>query len=295
MRRAAPRLLVLGAAVLALALEAAQPAAAEAVSSAQVRALAQAAAAGDAAALDRLREVDTVDGRAMRLRPLLAAGGAALDDRLRALADGAVAAAPGTADPQAQASAILDQPRYRGSPVPRPLHGVIAWIGDKARWIWDKVSWPVEGIGEHVPGGARVVWTLLALALLVGVAIVVGRISLQRGGVQIERAGASRRERPEAPEALEREADAAERAGELGVALRLRFRAGLIRLARARVIPLRGSIRTGEVRRVLRSRDFDELAKAFDEVVYGGRPARPDDLVTAKTVWPRVLETVGKR
>ena len=179
--------------------------------------------------------------------------------------------------------------------MPRPLNGVIAWIGDKAAWIWDKVSWPVERIGDHVPGGAAVIWTLLAVALLIGVAIVVGRISLQRGGVQIERAGAARRERPEAPEWLEGQADAAERAGDLGGALRLRFRAGLIRLARARVIPLRGSIRTSEVRRVLRSRDFDELAQAFDEVVYGGRPARPDDLVTAKTVWPRVLEAVGKR
>ena len=179
--------------------------------------------------------------------------------------------------------------------MPRPLHGVLAWIGDKAAWVWDKVSWPVDRVGKYVPGGARVIWTLLALALLVGVAILVARISLQRGGVQIERAGASRRERPEAPEALEREADAAERAGELGVALRLRFRAGLIRLARARVIPLRGSIRTGEVRRALRSRDFDELATAFDEVVYGGRPARTDDLVTAKTVWPRVVEAAGKR
>ena len=66
MRRAA-----LAAAVLALV--AAPSALGDSATSSQVQALAKAAAQGDAAALAQLRSIDVVDGREMRLAPLLAA------------------------------------------------------------------------------------------------------------------------------------------------------------------------------------------------------------------------------
>ena len=73
------------------------------------------------------------------------------------------------------------------------------------------------------------------------------------------------------------------------MALRLRFRAGLLRLGRARVLPLRPSLRTREARRALRSSRFDRLARDFDEVVYGGRSPSAADVETARTEWPRVV------
>jgi hypothetical protein len=91
------------------------------------------------------------------------------------------------------------------------------------------------------------------------------------------------------PDELERLAAEAEYRGDLEIALRLRFRAGLLRLAQARVLPARPSLRTFEARRVLRDPRFDRLARDFDEVVYGRRPARPDDLVAAREEWPHVL------
>ena len=61
--------------------------------------------------------------------------------------------------------------------------------------------------------------------------------------------------------------------GDLEAALRLRFRAGLLRLDARGAIEFRPSISTHEVRRALRSEDFDALAATFDDVVYGGRAA----------------------
>ncbi len=75
----------------------------------------------------------------------------------------------------------------------------------------------------------------------------------------------------EDPDELERAADAAERAGRLDDAVRLRFRAGLLRLGSRGAIRYRPSVTTGEVRRVLGSDTFDELARTFEAVAYGGQ------------------------
>jgi len=96
--------------------------------------------------------------------------------------------------------------------------------------------------------------------------------------------------RDEDPRALEARADAAEAAGDLEAALRLRFRAGLLRLDARGAIDFRPSISTIEVRRRLHDDDFDALAATFDDVVYGGRPPAADDLAAARERWPRVIE-----
>jgi hypothetical protein len=97
------------------------------------------------------------------------------------------------------------------------------------------------------------------------------------------------------PDALEREADEAERAGDLQRAVRLRFRAGLLRLGDRGAIRYRPSVTTGEVRRTLRSSRFDGLAGTFEEVTYGGREADPPDVDAARREWPHVLEESIRR
>ena len=89
------------------------------------------------------------------------------------------------------------------------------------------------------------------------------------------------------PKALDRRAAEAEAAGDLEAALRLRFRAGLLRLDARGAISFRPSISTHEVRRALRSEDFDALAATFDDVVYGGRPPQDEDVERrARERWP---------
>jgi hypothetical protein len=121
------------------------------------------------------------------------------------------------------------------------------------------------------------------------------RISRRRSGVASERWRRERRPGRIEPGDLERKADEAERNGDLELALRLRFRAGLLRLGYADVVPLRDSLTSGEARRRLRLPEFDLIAATFDEVVYGRRAPVRDDLEQARSGWPRVLQAVTAR
>ncbi len=130
--------------------------------------------------------------------------------------------------------------------------------------------------------------TLAAVVLALLVAVLVAPV-LRRRGARAEAAAARRPTGAVDPVALEREADAAEARGDLDRALRLRFRAGLARLALGRRIARETSLTSAELSRRLGSPRFDELARTFDEVVYGRRPASPAEVEAAREGWPRVL------
>jgi hypothetical protein len=100
------------------------------------------------------------------------------------------------------------------------------------------------------------------------------------------RAGAIERQEPGE---LERLADAAEASGDLQRAVRLRFRAGVLRLEQIGAVR-QGSTRTnGEIRRTLRSQTFDSLAADLESIVYGGAPATAQQVVGARDGWPVVV------
>ena len=273
------------AVVLAAAALAAAPVAA-AETAAQVRVLA-ARAARDPAALAQLERIRVVDGRPVDLRAALGgASGPELRARLHELAAPQPGAAPGRLDAGAAARSILRERRFRVSDVPRPLHGVLAWLGRGLH----RLSRPLARLARHFPGGEAVGWFVLAAAAVGLTALVAVRVGRRRAGRLSEQVHARSRGRELDPVQLEREADAAEARGDLELALRLRFRAGLLRLGRADVIPRRDSLTNAEARRLLHSPEFDRLSRDFDDVVYGGEPADPERLAEARACWPRVLE-----
>jgi uncharacterized protein DUF4129 len=276
----------LALAVVLAALVLAPAAEATSATSAQVRALA-ARSGSDAQALAALRAVDRVDGRPADIRGALAgASGAALRARLRALAGSGQVAETG--DPAADARQITSGHRFHETPVPRPLHGTLAWLGQKLRWFHKPFDW----LAGRVPGGASVLWLILA-ALVVGAAIVAAtRLARRRAGAAIERSQRLRQPGEPDPAQLEAEADEAERQGDLERALRLRFRAGLLRLARADAIPPERSLTSGDVRRALHLAEFDGIATSFDEVVYGRRPASAEEVAASREAWRAVLDRV---
>jgi hypothetical protein len=276
----------LAVAVLVLAAVGAPSAAADSLSGGELRRLAEQAAAGDEGALERLRQVDEVDGRAVDVRAALSgASGEQLRERLDALADAEPTHRARPAAARADAEAILAERRFRGTESPRPLRRLLEWIGDRLNPLTDRIS----AAADRAPGGERWFWLGVAAAVVVAVAVVSARTARRRVAALeavATRGAVAGRERPEE---LEHAADDAERSGDWERALRLRFRAGLLRLDEARVLPFRESITTGEVARRLRSRDFEGLARAFDEVVYGRRAARADDASAAREGWRRVL------
>ena len=293
--RGAPRLG--GAVALLLALCAAAPAAAGAteVTRAELAALAERARTDDAA-LAELREVDRVDGRPYAIEDALAgAEGERLDDRLEEIAalDGSAdGAEPGGA--QGDAQDILDGNRYEGSDVPRPFKGVLDEIGELLDPIGEWIEEAFDDVARAVPGGDATLWSLTAALILI-VLLTLGRRTLRaRAKAGSERRTDAEAPQREAPVSLERAAEEAERAGELEKALRLRFRAGLLRLDERDAIQFRPSISTREVSRALRSPEFDQLAALFDGVAYGGERATREDLDASRRGWDAVLRGAGR-
>ena len=189
------------------------------------------------------------------------------------------------AEAREQARQILAERRFHGSHLPRPFHGVLSWLARHLHFLARFWHW----LGGWV-GGTDILWTITGVIVVAIAAYVALRLARRRTGYEATAFQRQTQAGEEDPRALDKEAEEAERRGDLATALRLRFRAGLLRLGRARVLPLRPSLRTREARRALRNPRFDRLADDFDEVVYGGRNPVPDDVATARSEWPRVLE-----
>src|SRR5262249_54540448 len=152
-----------------------------------------------------------------------------------------------------------------------------------------RLSRLVPDIQAAIPGPPAVTWVVLGV-LFGGIAwFVARRVMTRRIRASADAAAESAVARGGDPRAPEKRAAAAEGAGGLSTALRLRFRAGLLRLDARGAISFRPSISTFEVRRALRSSDFDGLAATFDDVVYGGREPERSDVVAARDRWPAVV------
>ena len=197
-----------------------------------------------------------------------------------------------TVDPDAarrEAQHILSDGRYRSSSTPRPLRSPLHWLGDRVNSVF-------SAIGRMLGSVSGTLW--LAAAVVVIAVVVWAIVRARRGRVaRVPTATRAQAERAddEDPDALERAADEAERDGDLARAVRLRFRAGLLRLGGRGAIRYRPSVTTGEVRRALASPRFDDLAGTFEAVTYGGKSADRPDVDAARREWPNVLEESGRR
>jgi Domain of unknown function (DUF4129) len=280
------RAALLGAVLASLLLVPTPAARAEAVSGAELRALA-ARAADDPRALARLGDVDSVDGRPADLGAALeGAGGADLRARLELLAQGELdpGGDPGAA--REQAREIVSGRRFSPPEVPGPFRGALERLAD---WLAPLLD-VIPALDDLIPGGRPVVWALLVLLVGGVAALLAARALGRRAAGEERRAVAAGAAIAEDPDALERRAREAAARGDHELALRLGFRAGLARLDRRGVIEMRPSLSTGEVARALRSPQFDRAAARFDEVVYGRRPAAPADVDDARDAWSAVLD-----
>jgi len=197
-------------------------------------------------------------------------------------------------DPNAardEARNILSDGRFKHSAAPRPLrrplesasdklHPIFRWLGD----VFGAVPWYV--------------WIAIGVGLVALLVAYLVRAARRRGASAPPvraRKHSFDEDESEDPDALERAADEAERDGDLARAIRLRFRAGLLRLGARGAIAYRPSVTTGEVRRTLQSDTFDNLATTFEEVAYGEEVAAPPDVDEARRGWPRVLEETARK
>lgn len=217
---------------------------------------------------------------------LVATGGAAAGPAVTAAAVAVAQSQPPTAEEaRAEARRILSERRFKPSRTPRPLRGVLRRLGSWIRPVVEPVGRLWSEMSENFLGRLMLVIAVIGLAALTSI-----RLIRRRSAAGVAPRSREPRRRQEDPAELERRADQAEREGHLELAFRLRFRAGLLRLDHAGLVPYRLSTTTGQLTRTVHSPTFQALATAFDEIAYGGRPAAPADLEAARAGWPRVLQ-----
>jgi hypothetical protein len=271
-----------GALALACSLLFLAPASAGAtnVTDAQLRTLATQASTGDPTALAQLRAVDAVDGQPANINDALnTSDPAALRSRLQALATPASGAAPDAGQAQASAASVLHQRQYGRAPLPDPIGTA-----------FNKVGHFLAKLASNAPGGPVVFWLVLAVLVLAGAGFgarrMLRRLDPATRTARLYDGGAA-----ESPDALMRKAAAAEARGAFGEAIRLRFQAGLLTLGERGRLDYRPSLLTGEARRTLHSRTFDDLAAHFEQVAYADAPADAEQAAAARDGWDAVLTT----
>ena len=97
------------------------------------------------------------------------------------------------------------------------------------------------------------------------------------------------------PNDLEAAAQRAERDHRFDLAIRLRYRAGLIRLDRAGVIELQPWNTAALLARTVASPRFDRITDTFEAIAYGGRAATGTQVNTVRAEWSTLLTEVMHR
>lgn len=240
--------------------------------------------------VDEVRSVTHIDGVPYDLDAVLGPGPVA-GERLEAIAR---LEGPGFDPTEAAgiAADVLSEPRFR---LERTwMERLTGFLQE----LWLRLLDLTARLAELV--GGPVVLAIIVLGLIVGTAVLVTlNLGKRRARTVADRI---RREREAVrgvgPEELERQAATAAGNGDHGLAVRLLFRAGLVRLDRQGAIDLRPGMTSGQVGAALTGHGagnratFARLADRFDQIVYGGAVAGPDDTDETRRAWAELLGAV---
>jgi hypothetical protein len=188
------------------------------------------------------------------------------------------------------AQSILSEARFHSSPVPDPLHNALVWIGRAVNDPISAVGGLLGDLGSAFPGGVAGFWALAAAMVI----LATGTLAARRAKTRLERSAPVNSASLPRPGELERAAERAERDGRWDEAVRLRFRAGVLRLGERE--ELRGAETTPNhsLARLLESDQLEQLSNRFDEIVYGGDSATAADADRQRRVWPEIIAGGGR-
>ena len=194
---------------------------------------------------------------------------------------------------------ILSQREFRPEHSPKPLEGVVRWISDRLDGIVNAIGDFLRGLFQPLfrilPGDLG---TVLGFALCIGIAaLVIWLVSrnLVRNPKRAADHPSQGAQATDDPNELEAAAQRAERDEQFDLAIRYRYRAGLIRLDRAGVIELQPWNTAALLTRRVASPRFDRITDTFEAVTYGGRTANGSQANTVRAEWSTLLTEVGHR
>lgn len=186
------------------------------------------------------------------------------------------------------AEKILAEDRFQPRK-PGPLIRPFAWVGEQATRVFGPIGRFFARVFGPIIGAlfAQPIFAALVVAGLLALIFIAARRSAARRVVNFDSTKPAEAGLSVDPGDLERDALAAAVSGDHKLAIRLRFRAGLMRLRTSGRLPA-NEVTNGDARMHLSEPDFDELANDFDEIVYGGRTATKDDTSESEARWPRL-------
>jgi hypothetical protein len=189
------------------------------------------------------------------------------------------------------AEKILAEDRFQPRQ-PGPLIRPFAWVGEQATRIFNPIGRFFVRVFGPIIGAlfAQPIFAAVVISGLLALIFVAARRSAARRVVNFDSAKQAEAGPTVDPVDLERDALAASTSGDHKLAIRLRFRAGLMRLRASGRLPA-NEVTNGDARMRLGEPDFDELADHFDEIVYGGRAATKEDTSESEARWPRLTGT----
>ncbi|MDJ0960373.1 MAG: hypothetical protein QNJ88_06925 [Acidimicrobiia bacterium] len=260
------------------------PAAADEVSLPELAELAAAAAGGDEAARREISAVTSVDGSPVDGAGLLSGDAAAVETRLRTLADRDTPPSAIDADQaRSEAASILEGREYqRAEPSPP------GWLQRFSEWLAGLVP---DEIGQIL--SSPTLWILVAVLAVATVAFFLLRNAARRRRHDAGSDGPSLGTVARTAADLERRAQRAADAGDYGMAVRLWFEAGALRLADRGAVPRDTTSTSGAIRRAVPTATMAELTTTFDRVAYGQRHATSHDAQAAEQGWGRVIEELS--
>ena len=184
-----------------------------------------------------------------------------------------------------EAERILAQRRYRAQPTASESFG--QWLEQ----LWYGFLEFLTDVADLI--GGPLVLGLLLFGLVVLAAVLITRNLGHRRAREIEHRIMREQllARGADPAELEREAERAASEDDFATALRLKFRAGLLRLDERGRIRYWPGLTSAEVADLLESSEFEALARRFDQVVYGHQTATAVDFDQARQSWETLLNT----
>ena len=186
------------------------------------------------------------------------------------------------------AAEILRERRFQTEKSPQPLRGVLTWIGDRLIVLGRPFGWLRRQLDGLLPGGGSIVWITMTVTAIAIISVLTWRVTTVRTR-RVRSTGAGKQSSQTAEE-LERLASEAEAQQDFAIAVRLRFRAGLRRLAEINVLRAPEHRPNGDLALSLSDTHFESLARRFDQVAYGAVVTTAEDLNAAKLQWPIVVE-----
>lgn len=209
----------------------------------------------------------------------------------------AAAALPPPDEIRRKAAEVLERPEYQsdtptGDGSQSLALRIIEWILESIRWLADSLSFLPDVIRYPIIVGLIALLIYVAYRIIRGIA---GAARLPERGLSTR----TRHDTAKSPVEFESLAQAAIDEGRVIEAVRLLFRAGLLRIEQAEKRPQRPGVTNRELLRKYRATPIQEPLRVFVETIdfkwYGGQPASSEDFERCRTAYAELRDAITAR